>query len=71
MYCFARENGKRANLYMGLSLGVITTVGVASLITGVVLFKKGKRLDNGGADDAISRIQVLPALGGAVLRGRF
>ncbi len=66
----ARENGKRANLYMGVSLGVLGAVGIASLVTGVVLFKKGKRAA-AESEETFARVRVVPSLGGLSLTGRF
>lgn len=68
----ARENGKRANLYMGVSLGVLGGIGLASLITGVVLFKKGQRIDaEQPEDEEFARVRLVPTFGGVSLTGRF
>ncbi|MCB9610480.1 MAG: hypothetical protein H6716_28080 [Polyangiaceae bacterium] len=57
------SDGKKAHVLSGVGWGV-TSLGVALVVTGGVLFAKGKRKTN-------AHIRVLPTLGGLTLAGVF
>ena len=66
----AQDNGRRANLGMGLSLGLGAGLGAVGLSIGAVLFVRSKRRET-TEPDVLGRLHVVPTGRGLAVSGRF
>jgi tetratricopeptide (TPR) repeat protein len=74
----ARENGRAADLGLGLSLGIAGGLGVAALVAGAVVFVQGNRRTRtwegasiGRARARVRDLRIDPTRGGVSITGRF
>lgn len=76
----ARDNGRSANVGLGLTLGIVGGIGVAALVAGAVLFVQGNRRSrawenawrpSGLARARVRDLRISPTRGGLSISGRF
>jgi tetratricopeptide (TPR) repeat protein len=77
---FARDNGRAANLGLGLSLGIAGGLGLAALVAGAVVFVQGNRKTrawesawgpSGPARARVRDLRISPNRSGVSISGRF
>jgi tetratricopeptide (TPR) repeat protein len=66
-----KSNGRKANILMVVSLGVIGGLGLAGVATGTVLFLTGNKRTKAWQQGRKAQLRVSPTLGGLVVQGRF
>jgi tetratricopeptide (TPR) repeat protein len=66
-----KSNGRKANILMVVSLGVIGGLGLAGLAAGTVLYLTGNKRTKAWRQGKRARLRVSPTVGGLVVQGRF
>jgi tetratricopeptide (TPR) repeat protein len=66
-----KDNGRKANILMAVSLGVIGGLGLAGVATGTVLFLTGNKRTKAWRQGKAAQLRISPTLGGLVVQGRF